>query len=465
MRPVTDRSRAPRLIVLAAAALVYAWLLTHGSLDFFGAEPFGLTFNSMLAHMLDGQWSVDPAAIGFEAFLRDGESYAYFGPFPAMLRLPLALLPHWQTLHVERLSCWLAIMLGITAQAQAITTSLAGDEATVQPIAPPLLLVCAFSGAPMLLAFRGAPIYHEALLWAWALAMLFLALALPGIRGRNPVGSRLLCALASCAGLCLLTRSTTGAGLCLAIGVVLLRELVRFRHAVPAVITRELWAPCCILGLSLALTGLVNQGRWGSPFIFADLHLQTIVLDEFPDRLARLDRYGLFDWRRLPTGLLYFVAPIWTDGLERLFPLTARLVDMYDSIERPASSILLTDPAWCFLSMLGVATIVRHRAARSEALLATSLTLAPFLMLIAWTVVFRYRVEFAPLLLALACIALRHGVPGWARRAIPILCFAQIGSTTMAGWSYASQPFGPTPGYSALSLSCTFSPASCIEPP
>ena len=124
---------------------------------------------------------------------------------------------------------------------------------------------------------------------------------------------------------------------------------------------------------------------------------------------------------------------------------------------------------WCLLAGLGVLTIIRRRARTAEAFLAAGLALAPVSILIAWTMVFRYRVEFAPLLLTLSCIALgaprRHFRLDKALQwTVSLLCIVQIGTAETAGLSYARQPFGPSPGYTALSLSCTQSPASCTPP-
>jgi hypothetical protein len=44
-------------------------------------------FGNMLLHLLHGEFAIDRAAIDFEAFTRDGKTYAYFGVFPAPLRL------------------------------------------------------------------------------------------------------------------------------------------------------------------------------------------------------------------------------------------------------------------------------------------------------------------------------------------------------------------------------------------
>ena len=46
----------------------------------------------MLAHLLHGEFFVDPNTIGDEGFLRNGHVYAYWGIWCALLRLPLWLV-------------------------------------------------------------------------------------------------------------------------------------------------------------------------------------------------------------------------------------------------------------------------------------------------------------------------------------------------------------------------------------
>lgn len=227
-----------------------------------------------------------------------------------------------------------------------------------------------------------------------------------------------------------------------------------------------------MLGVFLVLTGLVNQGRWGNPLVFANLRMQTILVEEWPERLARLERHGLFDWHRLDIGILYYMLPLWTPQLERALPIESRLDELFDGIERPAASLLLTDPAWCLLSALGIIAIVRRRARTGETLVAAALAVPPTMMLIAWYLAFRYRIEFAPLLVLLSLIGLRDRAPSLTPRSlgptaviVSALCFGQVVGAIMAGRTYAEQPFGPTPGYAALSLRCTLAPASCLAPP
>ena len=41
-------------------------------------------FDNMLVHLLRGEFTVDREAIGYEAYTRDGKTYAYFEIFPAV---------------------------------------------------------------------------------------------------------------------------------------------------------------------------------------------------------------------------------------------------------------------------------------------------------------------------------------------------------------------------------------------
>lgn len=93
---------APRLpmLLLGIAVLHYAFIL-GGAGDLFVPVRYAMTFNSMALNLLEGRFDVDPATIGNEAFLRGGRSYAYFGIFPALLRLPLVPLVDLATVQVE----------------------------------------------------------------------------------------------------------------------------------------------------------------------------------------------------------------------------------------------------------------------------------------------------------------------------------------------------------------------------
>ena len=91
----SSNERAVSASLLVIAMLAYAAVLTNGFALWrpSGANELNLTFNSMLEHLLRGQYDVDPNIVGTEGYLRDGRVYAYWGVFCALLRLPLTLVP------------------------------------------------------------------------------------------------------------------------------------------------------------------------------------------------------------------------------------------------------------------------------------------------------------------------------------------------------------------------------------
>jgi hypothetical protein len=469
-----DRT-ADRVVMAALVAIGYLAFVTHGDFDLFGISDFkGLTFNSMLLHMLDGRFDVDPAAIRVEAFVRGGRSYAYFGIFPALLRLPLLPFLDLRTTHVERLSCWFAMMTGAAGYVTALR--LAFHRVTSLPIRaamlPPLMAVALLSGPAIMLGADSA-IYHEPMLWGWALAMVFVALAFHAMFRSGRFSAATLVGMAAVAGMALLTRVTIGLGLYAALGLMMLGLCLRSDAETGAGVRgvgRRLrqprfWMSGLVLGGFVIMTGAVNMARWGNPMVFADLHDQTWLIAEYPDRLARLARYGLFDVRRLGFGIGYYFLPIWGDWADAVFPLRDRITDLFDALEMPSSSFFISDPLSVMLAGMAVLGLLRGRIAgergRLGGLLLLGLAIPPILMMTAWYMAFRYRVEFYPFLAAASCLA----AASWAERlqtedgrslvgigrAMTCLALLQIGGSELESLAFRVSAPGPS-GYRALSL-------------
>lgn len=362
-------------------------------LDPFHPAVLGLAFNSMLDHLLAGRFDVDPAAIDFEAFLVDGRTVAYFGPFCALLRLPLVpfgALPHTD---ITRLSCLAALCLSGWFQLRSVL--LVHDAI---PPAPGRAWIAAMLSGCVLLAgplvpFLRPSIYQEVVDWADVEAMAFVFLALRGLLTARGFDRRTLLAMAACAGLALLTRVSTGLGLYAALGLLL--AVRRGRGGL---------APGLLLLACAAAAAGVNLGRWGNPLTFADFTRYSMNLDVTLDRLPRLARYGAFNLDRLPLGLSYYFAPIWMivrpDGQLLFAEASARLLDV---MELPPGSFLLTDALLLGLGAIGIA---RVRCWPAAALLA-GLAVPLLLMLTAISMAHRYRMEFTPFFLFAALLGWR----------------------------------------------------------
>src|SRR5438132_6222343 len=77
-------------LVIAFAMLVLCQVVTDGEWNFFPRPGYMEEFYDAQAQsLLQGRIDVPAQAIDREAFVRQGKFYGYFGPTPALLRLPL----------------------------------------------------------------------------------------------------------------------------------------------------------------------------------------------------------------------------------------------------------------------------------------------------------------------------------------------------------------------------------------
>ncbi|WP_237213808.1 hypothetical protein [Falsiroseomonas oryziterrae] len=465
-------ARAGWLCLFLALGVLYGLLLAWLS-----GSPralHGLVFNDMAARLMAGRFDIDPAVIGAERFERDGRSFAYFGILPAVLRMPLVGWLGLGGFDMTRQFKAFALALGAAAQAAAVIVAFRplGASTAAGLLKPPLVSAALLSGPPVMLAMRPS-IFDETAAWAWAFASIFAALVLHGLTRSGGLRTSLLCLLALVAGLCLLTRPTTALGLYLSLALLMLWLACSARNGVrprPSELMRRLlsWQfllPAAVASAFVLVAGGINVARWGNPFTVADLRAQVDMIAIFPDRLPRLEEYGLFNLGRLGYGLIYYFFPVWVLHWGSGLVLGERILVLFDAFELPPSSFLISDPLTMALAALGVVALARNRLAgvpRGGALaLVGGLCVAPALMLTAWYMAFRYRLEFQPLFFTLACLGAASWaardpagegfVRSWRVRFVVGLWVLQIASAHLHALAYVVSPFGP--GHPHLSVS------------
>jgi len=365
----------------------------------------------MLAHLARGRFDVDPGVVGVEGFARDGRVYAGWGMLRALIRAPLLLFPGGLRLDVMCLSSLLAVSTAATMKFSTLQLTFrnaASSGAAVLYWA--LLLALLFSGAQI--EFLKPSVYQEACLWAGALGACFVFLAIRGVlAGSFSVGS--LCGMAAIAGLALLTRATIGVGLFLAIVLLLLVNQRKAavnagpirRRALEFVrelcFSRSVALPAIVLALFALATGFVNYERWGNPFEFADYHRYFYYMHRYPDRLVRLEQYGVLNPTRIPFAAVYYFVPIWVfqraDGHQLFEEHETRL---FDAVELPPSSFLLTDAMLLALLAFAVWALVRQpKLAINRTVVvavAAGLSVSGLLIMSFGVLGFRYRIDFYP---------------------------------------------------------------------
>ena len=429
------------MAVMAAWYSLLLAVLGHDT-DPFRPALLGTAFNSMLEHLLAGRFDIDPDAIGPEAFLISDRTVAYFGIFCALLRLPLVPFGALSNTDITAVSCLLAVCLGGWFQLRAVLL--------IRRLAEPgprrtwlcgALIVCILFGGQQIQFLRPS-IYQEPIDWAGALAMIFVFLAIRGVVTSRGFDLRTLVLMAICAGLGLLARVTFGVGMYVVLGGLFLVELRYPRRWLPA---------ASVLTAFLLIAGVVNQGRWGSPFVFADFTRYAMALDLMPERLERLATYGAFNLQRIWLGLGFYFFPIWAlgrpDGHLLFAEAQARLLD---AVELPPGSFLLSDPLLLGLSIVGLTSIRQARVA----VVAAGLAVPPILMLCAISMSWRYRMEFFPFFLFTALLGVRHLCrtaslrPGVRPLLVAIVVLSVTASHAMAAL-YAVSPWGQAEAYIA----------------
>jgi hypothetical protein len=245
-------------LVSVLVFLYYFFVISNGPF-----KPSGnrLVYNDMLAHLLRGDFSVDSNIIGLEGFQRDGRTYTYFGITPALLRLPLLLVGG-----MARDMTAVSIVLANCVSAYFTWASLNLVNGSVAKSPLRAAIYWAFTlailfGGPQI-QFLRASIYQEVISWALAIEAGFLYCAMRGLFRQPGFSPSLLIAMASIAGLALLTRVSAGLGLYIAMGLLLLSLAVE--HS--GVRIRNLWigggAPVQVMRIH-PLAPFIGQARAG----------------------------------------------------------------------------------------------------------------------------------------------------------------------------------------------------------
>jgi hypothetical protein len=409
--------RRLQISLFALMLLCYGTLLAI-SLRLARNDLMRLTFNSMLDHLMHGQFDVDPRIVGYEGYAYEGRIYAYWGILPALFRLPLWMAGRLDV-DITVWSCFAAVCLAAMAKVRAVLVvrkSSLQDRAANWAIGLMLLYIL-FGGSEV--GYLRISIYQEVILWAAAFGAVFVYFAIKGLVSRE-FDAITLSAMALCAGCSLLTRVSSGVGLVIAFALLLILVAMApgageakrplFRQLAHSFTERRILFPIGILSAFVAAAGAVNYFRWGSPFTFVRY---SGFCEGCSDKLTQVLTSGLYDFKRIPFGLVYYFFPVWVlhDKNGQLFFQNAQ-TQLVGGVEMPPSSFLLTDLLpLCFIAFLAVALWRRRGGGMSPmrqwaAAVAAGLLVPCMLMLTLIWMCYRYRMEFYPEIDFLALLGL-----------------------------------------------------------
>lgn len=183
-----SRIRTFFLFVLVFA--VHYWFITFGTWNLFALTPYGDNINlwngacydSLAKSLLLGNSTVESSTILWEAFNIKGNTYMYFGPFPALLRLiPNIVFPcmygKW-----ARISCLLASALCLLAFLLIVFSQLIKNKYLTEKDKFFFLDISLLSfglGTPLLILTIHPFVYNEAILWGlcWSMWSMYFAIS------------------------------------------------------------------------------------------------------------------------------------------------------------------------------------------------------------------------------------------------------------------------------------------------
>jgi hypothetical protein len=431
---ITDGNRAPNLLPVTLVLSVVLWLFTMtGGRDIFVKEVLGGAYDSQAEHFLRGDVGVDPAAIAHEMMIVNGKARMYFGPFPALLRVPLNFIYPAGHGKWSRISGFCAGVIALFAFAGLVRTALRSSplSSRVRNWIGNACMIGFGLGSPLLLLLGNLSIYDEAIIWgfSWSLAALYFA-----CRSRTTEGAALtrsLLAFSFCAGAALLSRATFGAPFVLIAPLL----VIRLFHRQPI---RNIAALQLPLGAAFVFYLFLSYARFGD---FSGMNMRYNIN---PDQRDFAVKHGLFRIERVPYSFAdYFV--LRSPKVQREAPfLKANRKDydhenLYVMPFTETYSSLLWSSSWILLgAVIGVAMLLRPGGADGvDRAIAVIFLLQVIVILSFMGLAQRYLAELFPFLIVAFLIFLRQGKIAFQLRYLLIglvVVSVVINSLTTVSW-------------------------------
>ena len=436
---------------IASGAACFAWMLTGGTWQLLQRNVNANFYDVQARALFHGHWDMPASTLTIEGIREGSRTYMYYGPVPAILRMPVLLLTHRFDGRLTVCSMLVAFLvamvfvarLGWRIRSLVTHAPVSRNEAVLTAGT----LFVAGVGSAFFFLGSDAFVYHEAELWGAALALGAFDFLLEWILSASAgaiVGSGLFATLA------ILTRGSVGAGpvvalvlVALAYGLVaVLGRRARHRGTADGAGPRVLatlglrpierpgrWAAMvlAVAAVPVLLYVAINEIKFGT---LVTLPINKQVNNPFnpSQAIALADNGGsLFGLKFVPTAVLQYLRPdaLRFSGLFPFvaFPPPAQVIGgvRYESLDF-ASSLTAAMPALVALGVIGVVgafgTRRDHRLAAVQLPMVGAATGTFGVLAIAY-VANRYLADFLPLV-ALCALSglylLRARWAGWRPR-------------------------------------------------
>ncbi|QXC60175.1 hypothetical protein KSP35_17745 [Aquihabitans sp. G128] len=414
----TDRSFTRLAVAIGVlSTLAFAWFLTLGRGDVVQYRAFGEVFDLQARAFLHGRLSLPDGSLGFEGFVVHGKTYAYFGIFPSLLRMPLFLVTDHFDGRLSAVSMLVAYVIALWAATQVVRRThalLRPGQPWTRPglVAAAALLAVIGMGSNLLFLASGAWVYHEASLWGAAGVLASFAACLRFLdegRLRSVVAAGLWAAVAWT------SRGSVGLAPSAVLGLLALARLTghpwlavlappperqpapvapvatpdedelfvpdeapvagtataSVASARPATWSRDLRLGAALLVAAVAgalVFAAVNTAKFGGPTTLP-MDEQVASAHPWPERKRALEVYdgSLFSARLIPSVVYQSLRPdlLAPTGVWPFVRFTAKRPPtpsglVFDTVE-PSAGLTVTSPLLLVLGVVGVGAALRRR--------------------------------------------------------------------------------------------------------
>jgi hypothetical protein len=467
----------------ALGIVVLVFVLLGGSFSVLQSAPAGAIYDGQAHSLLRGRWDVPAAVAGIESFSFNDRTYVYFGPFPSLLRLPVAAFTDRFDGRLGGLSILVAVIVLVIA-CGVLVVEIAERSAPV-PVGGQWTDTSLFAFGMLLtggsvvtfLAFRG-DVYNEAIAWGLATAVAANAALLRGVRNLD---IRYVALAGACATAAVLSRPTIGASAVGPIACVLVAasftSLAR-RFDLSAEVGRRRFrlVLAVTLAVPIAAFAAVQLAKFGTLMVRPSDHVVNRTQPSFAAFLARHgDSY--FSPSYLPANFLS--TTVWPSRIH--FDAGFPWLRPVDSALGPnplgavflgrswTGSLLVTQPILFVLAVIGIAALGRPggrgrsstpgrpRFARDLALVGAGASIGYLATLLYAYQYHRFLADAFPLVLLLAIVGmfaltawLAHGAGRAARRStiaasVALLAWSMWVNPSTALLAQTERAWAPTP--------------------
>ena len=394
-------------VAALTCVLAFGWIVTFGTFKFVAEDSFGSFYDHQAAAWLKGRWDVPEAALQGESFIVNGKVFGYFGPTPALFRLPLVALGVgfasttriWMLLHF--IAC-----LGAAYALYLLALRWSEPRARANAWTAVIFTVVVGMGSTLFFLGSRAYVYHEAILCGAAFALWSVFCALRFLRSLE---SRWWIGAVACGVLAVQARAPSGLFALLVIGIVATGQIIPHLRAGSRKVAARF---ACIAGLSavgLFSFNLVSYLKFGTiegcPLRYNVQYsaAQLAVLGHRNFHVSNL-RFNTDTYLRRPIFELRDEFPyIYREFIDRRAYPESRI-----AYRDPVLAIPWSMPALFILATAGsvLAFAIAPSSRRALRTLWAAGMIAALAMLTAVAVTHRYTADFVPFLISAAAFGL-----------------------------------------------------------